>query len=201
MNYVLSRVGKYTQLCDDSTEIAKAAITAEGNKNWTGNFVKEPQLVQVVDLNHYQNDQMNRVYSAEGISPTVMTKTGGVREIKIMDKSREIMVWDGYNQRTKKESDTVGTLTTNCGADLKRNGQGIIEPQLRIRKLTPKECYRLMAFSDADFEKASEVNSNAQLYKQAGNSIVVKVLEYIFLQMGIEKSWENSFTENFSLRG
>ena len=71
---------------------------------------------------------------------------------------------------------------------------------LRIRKLTPKECFRLMAFSDEDFEKASQVNSNAQLYKQAGNSIVVKVLEYIFLQMGIEKSWENSFTETFSIR-
>jgi DNA (cytosine-5)-methyltransferase 1 len=71
---------------------------------------------------------------------------------------------------------------------------------LRIRKLTPKECFRLMAFSDEDFEKAVQVNSNAQLYKQAGNSIVVKVLEYIFLQMGIEKSWGNSFTETFSIR-
>ncbi len=50
---------------------------------------------------------------------------------------------------------------------------------LRIRKLTPKECYRLMGFNDADFEKAEKVNSNTQLYKQAGNSIVVPVLEYI----------------------
>lgn len=51
---------------------------------------------------------------------------------------------------------------------------------LRIRKLTPKECYRLMGFDDADFEKAAEVNSNTQLYKQAGNSIVVNVLESLF---------------------
>ena len=50
---------------------------------------------------------------------------------------------------------------------------------LRIRKLTPKECYRLMGFDDTDFEKAEKVNSNTQLYKQAGNSIVVPVLEYI----------------------
>ncbi len=78
--------------------------------------------------------------------------------------------------------------------------QAIVEPQLRIRKLTPKECYRLMGFDDVDFEKAARVNSDSQLYKQAGNSIVVQVLEKIFLQMGIEKSWENSFTENFSLR-
>lgn len=50
---------------------------------------------------------------------------------------------------------------------------------LRIRKLTPKECFRLMDFDDADFEKAEAVNSNTQLYKQAGNSIVVAVPYYI----------------------
>lgn len=49
----------------------------------------------------------------------------------------------------------------------------------RIRKLTPKECWRLMGFDDADFNKAAQVNSNTQLYKQAGNSIVVNVLEGI----------------------
>ena len=50
---------------------------------------------------------------------------------------------------------------------------------LRIRKLTPKECWRLMGFDDEDFDKAEKVNSNTQLYKQAGNSIVVNVLEEI----------------------
>lgn len=54
---------------------------------------------------------------------------------------------------------------------------------LRIRKLTPKECWRLMGFSDEDFDKASKVNSNTQLYKQAGNSIVVNVLEAIFKEL------------------
>ena len=53
----------------------------------------------------------------------------------------------------------------------------------RIRKLTPRECWRLMDFSDEDFEKAAEVNSNTQLYKQAGNSIVKNVLIAIFGQM------------------
>ena len=56
---------------------------------------------------------------------------------------------------------------------------------LRIRKLTPKECWRLMGFDDSDFEKAEKVNSNAQLYKQAGNSIVVNVLEEILRNMKI----------------
>ena len=54
---------------------------------------------------------------------------------------------------------------------------------LRIRKLTPKECWRLMGFDDEDFYKAEAVNSNAQLYKQAGNSIVVDVLEAVFANL------------------
>lgn len=53
----------------------------------------------------------------------------------------------------------------------------------RIRKLTPKECWRLMGFDDSDFEKAEKVNSNSQLYKQAGNSIVVNVLEGILTNL------------------
>lgn len=56
----------------------------------------------------------------------------------------------------------------------------IREPSFRIRKLTPKECYRLMGFDDESFERAEQVNSNTQLYKQAGNSIVVDVLVAIF---------------------
>ena len=54
---------------------------------------------------------------------------------------------------------------------------------LKIRKLTPKECFRLMGFDDSDFEKAESVNSNTQLYKQAGNSIVVDVLEHLFAEL------------------
>jgi DNA (cytosine-5)-methyltransferase 1 len=54
---------------------------------------------------------------------------------------------------------------------------------LRIRKLTPKECYRLMGFSDEAFERAAKVISNSQLYKTAGNSIVVDVLKAIFMNL------------------
>lgn len=54
---------------------------------------------------------------------------------------------------------------------------------LRIRKLTPKESFRLMGFTDEDFTKAEIVNSNTQLYKQAGNSIVVDVIAHIFTQL------------------
>ena len=69
------------------------------------------------------------------------------------------------------------TLTASMGT-----GGGnvpIFQNNLRIRKLTPREVWRLMGFDDEDFEKASKVNSNTQLYKQAGNSIVVNVLEAI----------------------
>ena len=94
-----------------------------------------------------------------------------------------VAVWDGFNQRVRADSTVVGTLTQNCGGDLKRNGQGIIESSLRIRKLTPKECFRLMGFDDQSFHKAEAVNSNTQLYKQAGNSIVVNVLEELFRKL------------------
>ena len=57
------------------------------------------------------------------------------------------------------------------------------EKEMRIRKLTPKETFRLMGFDDEDFDKAETVNSNTQLYKQAGNSIVVPVVEYILAEL------------------
>lgn len=59
----------------------------------------------------------------------------------------------------------------------------VVELTARVRKLTPLECWRLMGFSDSDFYKAEKVNSNSQLYKQAGNSIVKQVLMAIFKQM------------------
>lgn len=78
------------------------------------------------------------------------------------------------------KDDVIGILRTKeAGGDK----VVVTSPPLRIRKLTPKECWRLMGFSDNDFDKASKVNSNAQLYKQAGNSIVVNVLEAIFKEL------------------
>ena len=112
---------------------------------------------QIGDLNHYKNDQMNRVYSDNGSSPTITTKTGGGREVKILSD---------------------------------------LSP--RIRKLTPKECYRLMGFGDEDFEKAKATgNSNSQLYKQAGNSIVVNVLEEIY--KCLHSAYPNDFTKGMNV--
>jgi DNA (cytosine-5)-methyltransferase 1 len=80
--------------------------------------------------------------------------------------------------RVQENGQVVPTLTA-MGID----GIRKIESQYRIRKLTPKECFRLMGFTDEEFEKAQKVNSNTQLYKQAGNSIVVNVLEEIFKEL------------------
>lgn len=64
---------------------------------------------------------------------------------------------------------------------------------IRIRKLTPNECWRLMGFRDEDFKKAEKKNSNSQLYKQAGNSICTPCLMGIFSQLGLKgvKKWND----------
>lgn len=89
-----------------------------------------------------------------------------------------------------EEGDSVNLQQPNSTTRRGRVGNGVsntlqcsdtmgVVDKLRIRKLTPKECWRLMGFDDEDYDKAEKVNSNAQLYKQAGNSIVVNVLESI----------------------
>ena len=70
--------------------------------------------------------------------------------------------------------------TSNTITSVQKDNYVVKLPEYSIRKLTPKECWRLMGCSDEDFEKAEQVNSNSQLYKQAGNAIVVDVLESIF---------------------
>lgn len=72
----------------------------------------------------------------------------------------------------------ANTITTSCHIAVVVEGGKNME--YRIRKLTPKECWRLMGFKDEQFLKAEQVCSNSQLYKQAGNSIVVNVMEEIF---------------------
>ena len=74
------------------------------------------------------------------------------------------------------------TLTTQDrhGVLIKEaNKQGVVLSDYKIRKLIPKECWRLQGFPDELFDKAQKVNSNSQLYKQAGNSVTVNVIEEI----------------------
>lgn len=148
------------------------------------NLVIEPQ-VKVIGNYSPSNHQASRIVDTNGLAPTVMENHGTVTAVK------ERFYKQAFE--TLAENDcAVGTLTQNCGADLKRNGQGIIESSFRIRKLTPKECFRLMGFLDEDFYKCQDAGiSNSQLYKQAGNSIVVNVLMAIFGQLyGVE--WQDA---------
>lgn len=96
--------------------------------------------------------------------------------VKDFDIPKEIL---NDNERQRRVYNTNGISPTV----LARADSTKIHNCFRIRKLTPLECWRLMGFSDEDFHKAEAVNSNSQLYKQAGNSIVVSVLEGIFGKM------------------
>lgn len=77
-------------------------------------------------------------------------------------------------RRGRVQPQQANTLTTNDNL-----GVLVDDQPIRIRKLTPKECWRLQGFSDAQYEKAATVNSNSQLYKQAGNAVTVNVVEEI----------------------
>lgn len=154
---------------------------------------KQPkQIIVAGSLNHYGNDQMNRVHDPEGIAPTITVKSGGGREQKILINNAtkkgylEAQDGDGIdltfpNSKTKRgrvQPQRSNTLTL-------RDEYGVIlDNPFRIRKLTPLETWRLMAFSDSDFWKAKNSGiSDTQLYRQSGNSIVVSVLEAIFTNL------------------
>lgn len=134
---------------------------------------------------------------------------------------KEILAVDGFNQSIRADQTCFGTITRNAGADLKRNGQGIIEivdeplaldeqngyirqdgtvgtlttdgsspkhnnrvvENYRIRKLTPKECGRLMGVRDDDIDKMSVNQSNSSLYHCFGDALVTTVIGAIFCNM------------------
>lgn len=101
----------------------------------------------------------------------------------------------------------VGQISSNgsqCGTVISDNGisanlvagthgyaNSHIATQYRIRKLTPRECGRLMGVSDEDIDKMAAVNSNTQLYKQFGNSIVVDVMCAMFKNLNIKQGDNN----------
>lgn len=144
---------------------------------------KDPKCIQVAKLDIKGQDIIKRVYSDEGLSPTLTNMQGGNRQPKIQVLGNYMP--SGHNASRIVDSNGLApTVKENHGTVTATN------QSYRIRKLTPKECWRLMGFSDEDFNKAKESlnnifyggkdKSNSQLYKQAGNSIVVNVLEKIF---------------------
>ena len=131
-------------------------------------------------------NQSGVVYDTDGISPTIRAYQGGGLEPKIRVKEAttqgyaEAEIGDSVNlshPNSKTRRGRVGKQIANTL--LTGESQGVIEPDFRIRKLTPRECWRLQGFPDWAFDKAQEVNSNSQLYKQAGNSVTVNVIAAI----------------------
>lgn len=102
---------------------------------------------------------------------------GTTNTLTSVQKDNYVVVDDTYRNREARVYNKVSPSLRS-----QRSGLKVIDG-IRIRKLTPKECYRLMGFSDQDFDRASVILSNTQLYKQAGNSIVVPVLEAILKEL------------------
>ena len=131
------------------------------------------------------NPQTGRIYSPDGLAPTLNTMQGGGREPKVVVKA--VLTPDRLNKRQngrrfKENGEPEFTLT---GQD--RHGVLIKnEHHLAIRKLTPLECWRLQGFSDEQFYKAKNAGvSDSQLYKQAGNAVTTKVVEQIGKRLGL----------------
>lgn len=119
-------------------------------------------------------DEQNKYIRTDGTVGTIMTDGSSPKH----NNNRVIIGGMQKHQAVKKDG-VCTCLTASMGT-----GGGCVpmhnySADYHIRKLTPKECWRLMGFDDTDFDKAEKVCSNTQLYKQAGNSIVVNVLEGI----------------------
>ena len=152
----------------------------------TATDYKEPKQVAIKQFGILQPNfnQCGVVYETDGIAPTIRAYQGGGLEPKIRVKEATSKgyaeVGDSVNlshPNSKTRRGRVGKQVANTL--LTGESQGVIEPDFRIRKLTPRECWRLQGFPDWAFDKAQEVNSNSQLYKQAGNSVTVNVIAAI----------------------
>ena len=155
---------------------------------------KHKPLVRVKQLGNYRltksfggNPQTGRVYDKQGLSPTLNTMQGGDRQPKILDtiKVRPTLTPERVNKRQmgrrfKQDGEPSFTLTAEDrhGVMLEDDTQ---EPtKYVIRKLTPRECWRLQGFTDEQFDKAKNAGvSDSQLYARAGNAVTVPVIKAI----------------------
>lgn len=143
-------------------------------------------------------EEIRRVYGVNGCSPTITAKRGGYHEVKIMVRNankkgyEEAEDGDFINLQYVSSSPRRGRVGKQVAQTICCTDEQAVVGKMRIRKLTPIECWRLMNFDDEDFYKAQGIESNTQLYAQAGNSIVVNCLTAIFGQMfeGKERIYE-----------
>lgn len=143
----------------------------------------------------YPNNLTKRGRVGKKVSNTILTSPNiAVLENanKVVEMAKYKKMYNPYND--KEITDIAPTQTATCGCTTSSSTVLISEDgknYMRIRKLTPFECWRLMGFDDTDFYKAKSVGiSDTQLYKMAGNSIVVNVLEFIFKELFTDESLE-----------
>lgn len=193
----LTNLNNEDALLYDACQVKREGKSREYNDfcpTLTARDYKDPRLVNdnrvkqlgnIVSTGNWDNPQRGRIYSSEGCSPALNCCGGGGLEPKIVQLGNVNPSGKGMNGNVFDENGLAPTLTTNKGEGNKIAIRQVhkIEPPIRIRKLTPKECFRLMGFSDENFEAAEKMVSNSQLYKQAGNSIVVDVLYYILVEL------------------
>lgn len=146
--------------------------TRTGTATAVGTYIVEnQQYAQIKQI--IGGSQGNGVHDPSGVSITLSSQGGGqgakigLYAVPVLTPNRENKRQNG--RRFKTEGEPMFTLT---GQDR----HGILLNNRRIRKLTPKECFRLQGFPDEYFERARAVNSDNQLYKQAGNSVTVNVI-------------------------
>ena len=164
----------------------------------------EPKILETKklgNLNPSGNGMNGNVYDSNGLCPTLTTNKGEGIKIGI-DNTNSLQFVGGidttdkwiYNEkdfsRNYKEgyrvydSDGIACCQKTNGGGLGSNTGLYLENTYRIRKLTPLECFRLMGFNDEDYYILKDNGiSNSQIYKMAGNSIVVNVLEEIFKEL------------------
>lgn len=162
----------------------------------------EPQVLRLVRNEHgkkirkqYESGELVEPWGlmkqyeprTDGVSNTVSTVLkDNILLVKEATKTgyAEATVGDSINFEHPNSKTRRGRVGKQVSQTLVTSPQqGVVMDDLRIRYYTPKECFRLMGFSDRDYEMAAKFNSERQLYKQAGNSIVVPVLEHIIQKL------------------
>lgn len=163
-------------------------IVRKSQENSSGTPVKIHQVGQLNKTESFGgNPQVGRVYGTDGLSPTLNTMQGGGREPKIL--VRACLTPDRLSKRQqgrrfKDNGEPSFTLNT-----VDRHGV-LIENQKEwaIRKLTPRECWRLQGFTNEQFDKAKDAGvSDSQLYKQSGNAATVSVVYQIARRLQIDE--------------
>lgn len=139
----------------------------------TGWYKVDEKVILIEHRGHKNKDA--KIIDTE-IVPTLRAESHG-HETKIVEPQNDWVVGGLQENQTPRIDGICPTLTSAMGMG---GGQTpIVKPNQRIRRLTPLECFRLQAFPDEFFYKAKAVNSDTQLYKQAGNTITVSVIKAI----------------------